>query len=123
MLKEYFAKMFKTKTRQEWEVIFDGTDACCTPVLTHEDLEKQGHEQRPAVTLTSTPAYAVHQGEEGRAAAVGQGKGCEGSGWSEKGLIPGKGGENTLKEWLGWSNGKQYGEEKGGLVLIESAKL
>jgi alpha-methylacyl-CoA racemase len=123
VLKEYFAKVFKTKTRKEWEAIFDGTDACCTPVLTHEDLEKQGHEQRPAVTLTSTPAYAVHQGQEGRAAAVGQGKGYEGSGWSEKGLMPGQGGENTLKEWVGWSKGKQYGEEKGGLVWFDGAKL
>jgi alpha-methylacyl-CoA racemase len=122
-LKEWFAQKFKTKTRKEWEDIFDGTDACCTPVLTHDDLEKQGHDQRPAVTLKTTPAYAVREGEEGRSAAVGQGKGHEGSGWSEKGLLPGKGGEETLKEWLGWSKGKQYGEEKGGLVWVDGAKL
>jgi alpha-methylacyl-CoA racemase len=122
-LKEWFSEKFKTKTRDEWEAIFDGTDACCTPVLTHEDLERQGHDQRPAVTLKSTPAYAVHEGAEGRSPAVGQGKGHEGSGWSEKGLIPGHGGEETLKEWLGWSKGKQYVEEKGGLVWVDGAKL
>jgi alpha-methylacyl-CoA racemase len=122
-LKEYFTEKFKTKSRKEWEDVFDGTDACCTPVFTHEELERQGHEQRPAVTLSSTPGYAVHQGEEGRPAAVGQGKGYEGSGWSEKGLKPGTGGEETLKEWLGWSKGKQYDEEKGGLVVQDSAKL
>lgn len=122
-LKKWFAQKFKTKARDEWEAIFDGTDACCTPVLTHDDLEKQGHDQRPAVTLKSTPAYAVHEGEEGRSAAVGQGKGHEGSGWIEKGLFPGKGGEETLKEWVGWSKGKQYGEEKGGLVWMDGAKL
>lgn len=123
VLKKYFTEKFKTKTRKEWEDIFDGTDACCTPVLTHDELEQQGHDQRPAVTLSNTPAYAVHQGDEGRTAAVGQGKGYEGGGWSEKGLIPGDGGEETLKEWMGWSKGKQYSEEKGGLVVVDSAKL
>ncbi|KAH7413946.1 CoA-transferase family III domain-containing protein [Phaeosphaeria sp. MPI-PUGE-AT-0046c] len=123
ILKGYFTEKFKTKTRKEWEDIFDGTDACCTPVLTHDELEKQGHDQRPAVTLKATPAYAVHEGEDGRAAAVGQGKGHHGGGWSEKGLVPGNGGEDTLKDWLGWSKGRQYSQEKGGLVLVDSAKL
>lgn len=123
ILSSYFTEKFKTKRRAEWEAIFDGTDACCTPVLTHEDLEKQSHDQRPAVTLKSTPAYAVQEGEEGRSAAVGQGKGHEGSGWSEKGLMPGQGGEETLREWLGWRKGKQYGEEKGGLVWVDGVKL
>jgi alpha-methylacyl-CoA racemase len=123
VLKDYFAKLFKTKTRAEWEAIFDGTDACCTPVLTNDELEKQGHDQRPAVTLKSTPGYAVHEGGDGREAAVGQGKGWKGSGWSETGLMPGKGGEETLKEWLGWSKGRQYVEEKGGLAWSDGAKL
>jgi alpha-methylacyl-CoA racemase len=37
--------------------------------------------------------------------------------------MPGRGGENTLKDWVGWSNGKQYREEKGGLVWVDGAKL
>ncbi|KAF2024126.1 hypothetical protein EK21DRAFT_94345 [Setomelanomma holmii] len=122
-LKDFFARKFKEKTRDEWEAIFDGTDACSTPVFTHEELEKQGHEQRPAVTLKSTPGYAVHEGDADRDAAVGQGIGVEGSGWSEKGLRPGDGGEETLKTWLGWSKGRQYTEEKGGLVWQDTAKL
>ncbi|KAF1918612.1 alpha-methylacyl-CoA racemase [Ampelomyces quisqualis] len=123
ILKAYFATTFKSKTRKEWEDIFDGTDACCTPVFTLDELEAQGHEQRPAVTLTKSPAYAVHQGGDGRDAATGQGRGAKGSGWSEKGLMPGAGGEETLKQWLGWSKGKQFAEEKGGLVWVDGAKL
>ncbi|KAH7067950.1 CoA-transferase family III domain-containing protein [Paraphoma chrysanthemicola] len=123
ILKNFFTQKFKTKTRDEWEKIFDGTDACCTPVFTHDELERQGHEQRPAVTLKSTPGYAVHEGNTGRDAAVGQGTGVEGSGWSEKGLKAGDGGEETLKQWLGWSKGKQYSEEQGVLVWQDSAKL
>ncbi|KAJ3397301.1 hypothetical protein HDU92_008842 [Lobulomyces angularis] len=32
-LKSIFAKKFLEKTRREWEIIFDGTDACVTPIL------------------------------------------------------------------------------------------
>lgn len=38
--KDQFAKLetlFKTKTRQDWADLFDGTDACVTPVLTYEE--------------------------------------------------------------------------------------
>ncbi|KAK7188853.1 hypothetical protein DPSP01_007670 [Paraphaeosphaeria sporulosa] len=122
-LKEFFTGVFKKKTRSEWEAIFDGTDACCTPVITNAELEAQGFDQRPAVTLRSTPGYAIQEGASGRAAAVGQGVGIEGSGWDEKGLVPGAGGEETLRRWLGWAKGRQYDMESGGLVLKDSAKL
>ena len=32
-LKDLFADVFKTKTRDEWTVIFEGKDACVAPVL------------------------------------------------------------------------------------------
>jgi alpha-methylacyl-CoA racemase len=122
-LTEFFAGVFKKKNRSEWEAIFDGTDACCTPVLTHAELEAQGFDQRPAVTLKSTPAFAIQEGNDDRPAAVGQGIGWEGSGWSEKGLAPGDGGEETLGQWLGWTRGKQYDVQNTGLVLKDNAKL
>ncbi|CAO2647071.1 Nn.00g079930.m01.CDS01 [Neocucurbitaria sp. VM-36] len=122
-LKQFFTDVFKTKSRAQWEAIFDGTDACCTPVLTQAELETQGFDQRPAVTLKSTPAYAIAEGSDDRPAAVGQGIGVEGSGWSEKGLMPGDGGEETLGRWLGWKKGRQYVEEKGGLVWRDAANL
>ncbi|KAF1962581.1 alpha-methylacyl-CoA racemase [Byssothecium circinans] len=122
-LTELFTDVFKKKTRSEWEAIFDGTDACCTPVFENAELEAQGFDQRPAVTLKSTPGYAVQEGDSGRPAAVGQGIGWEGSGWSEKGLEPGKGGEETLSRWLGWLKGRHYDAENQGLVLKDTAKL
>ncbi|KAF2279900.1 uncharacterized protein EI97DRAFT_105072 [Westerdykella ornata] len=122
-LTAFLTQLFKTKNRSEWEAIYDGTDACCTPVLTQAELEAQGFDQRPAVTLKSTPGYAIQEGEDGRPAAVGQGIGYEGSGWSEKGLKPGSGGEETLSQWLGWTKGRQYRVENQGLVLTENAKL
>merc|ERR1712070_784320 len=32
-MKARFASIFMTKTRDEWAAIFEGTDACCVPVL------------------------------------------------------------------------------------------
>lgn len=122
-LRTFLTSTFKTKTRAEWEKIFDGTDACCTPVLTQAELEATGFDQRPAVTLKSSPAYAIHEGDDGRPAAVGQGIGVQGSGWSQKLLEPGTGGEEVLGQWLGWKRGRQYNVEGDGLVLYEGSKL
>lgn len=92
-------------------------------MLTQAELEAQGFDQRPAVTLKLTPGYAIQEGEDGRPAAVGQGIGYEGSGWTEKGLRPGSGGEETLSQWLGWTKGRQYDVQNQGLVLKDNAKL
>lgn len=42
-LEKLFAEKFKTKTRDEWAAIFDGTDACTTPVLTFTEAEQNPH--------------------------------------------------------------------------------
>ncbi|WP_433712250.1 CaiB/BaiF CoA transferase family protein [Nocardia sp. CA-084685] len=42
-LKKLFTEKFKTKTRDEWAAIFDGTDACTTPVLTFTEAEQNPH--------------------------------------------------------------------------------
>ncbi|KAF3942322.1 hypothetical protein ABW19_dt0206791 [Dactylella cylindrospora] len=55
-MRESFEAKFKAKSREEWERVFDGTDACCTPVLTQEELEEGGFEQRAMVHLSQTPA-------------------------------------------------------------------
>lgn len=115
--------MFKKKTRDEWAAIFDGTDACCTPVLTQQELEAHGFDQRPAVTLKSSPGLAIHEGEDSRPAAVGQGIGVEGSGWAQRGLRAGDGGEETLAMWTGWTKGRQFVDERGLLGWKDTAKL
>jgi alpha-methylacyl-CoA racemase len=45
-MKERFAMIFKTKTREEWEAVFEGTDACVAPVL--ELPEAPGHHHNVA---------------------------------------------------------------------------
>ncbi|CCF33087.1 CoA-transferase family III, partial [Colletotrichum higginsianum] len=53
-LRGLFTEIFKSRTRSEWEEVFDGTDACCTPVLEYHELETDaGREgdQRAAVAV------------------------------------------------------------------------
>lgn len=112
---------FRTKTRDEWERIFDGTDACCLPVLTQQELEDRGFDQRPIVTLSDTPALAIHEGDaHKRPVAEGQGIGISGGGWKAAGLNPGTGGEDVLAKWMGWQKGRQYREKDGGFEYIET---
>jgi alpha-methylacyl-CoA racemase len=102
-LREVFTKRFKEKTRAEWEAIFDGTDACATPVLEQAELEASGYEQRLAVDLVGTPGKSFT---------------ADNAGWTGGGLFPGDGGEATLKEWFGWTKGREYDDSKG--VLVKS---
>lgn len=39
-------KIFKSKTQKEWTEIFDGTDACVTPVLSVQEVHKHPHNQQ-----------------------------------------------------------------------------
>ena len=112
--------IFKGRTREEWEGVFEGTDACCTPVYGYGEMEgdawREG-DQRPAVTLRGTPWLAVRRGATD--AAHGQGEGVEGEGYRGALLEAGHGGEATLKEWAGWERGEQFEVRGGGLVLKE----
>ncbi|KAK4148123.1 CoA-transferase family III domain-containing protein [Dichotomopilus funicola] len=124
----------------EWEGVFEGSDACCSPVYEFGELEeadqreneKDGNDkegktkegdQRPAVTLRDTPWLAVKRGEGGDEITRGQGPGVEGKGYVGYSLEPGQGGEERLKEWMGWSRGEQFEVRDGGLVLKDTAKL
>jgi alpha-methylacyl-CoA racemase len=119
-LRQLFTKAFKSKPRSEWEIIFDDTDACCTPVLTQDELEYGGYDQRPIVTLKGSPGKAIAEGDaDMRPVCEGQGIGLEGSGWESKGLAPGVGGEEILARWMGWKRGRQYDVVGGGLVRLD----
>ncbi|GME31957.1 Alpha-methylacyl- racemase [Neofusicoccum parvum] len=120
-LRMLFTAKFRSRTREEWERVFDGTDACVTPVLEQAELRERGFDQRPVVTLRDSPGWAVADGEaDGRPAAEGQGIGVEGSGWVDKGLGPGEGGEEMLARLMGWRRGVHYDVEGGGLVLLKT---
>ncbi|KAJ5378993.1 CoA-transferase family III [Penicillium cosmopolitanum] len=101
-LRKLFTRRFKEKTRREWEAVFDGTDACATPVFEQDELEKAGYDQRPAVTLRQTPAYPIKSDE---------------GGWTGGGLMPGDGGVETLRGWMGWEPNKDYLVRKDGALL------
>jgi len=120
---EMYAAKFASKTRKEWEAVFDGTDACCTPVLTQRELEERRFDQRPVVTLGESPSFAIQRASaEVRPVAEGQGKGVEGDGWSEKGLRPGAGGDEVLVELMKWKKGKDFEEREGGYEFIGTEK-
>lgn len=106
-MKTAFQQRFLQRTRDEWEQVFDGTDACCTPVLEQAELEREGYEQRPAVGLCETPSLNV----SGQYA------------WKGEGLAPGQGGEELLHAWTGWKRGKDYRVDQGGLVKIDLPRL
>jgi len=95
---ETYAAKFKEKTRKEWESIFDGTDACCTPVLTQAELEQGAFDQRPVVTLGESPSFGIQ-----RAPAEGR---------------PGAGGEEALVKLMKWKQGKDFEERDGGYEAI-----
>jgi alpha-methylacyl-CoA racemase len=42
---DLYAQVFRTKTRDEWTAIFDGTDACVAPVLTWSEAPQHPHMQ------------------------------------------------------------------------------
>ncbi|HEY7822160.1 MAG TPA: CaiB/BaiF CoA-transferase family protein, partial [Acidimicrobiia bacterium] len=72
-MRDLFAARFKTRTRDEWAVHFDGTDACVAPVLSMSEaaehphnsdrgtfLEVEGVSQpAPAPRFSKTPARVV----------------------------------------------------------------
>lgn len=42
-MKRLFASVFRTRTRDEWEKHFEGTDACVTPVLELSEVDSHPH--------------------------------------------------------------------------------
>jgi alpha-methylacyl-CoA racemase len=104
-LRELFAKSFLEKTRKEWEDIFDGTDACVTPVKSNAELKKEAYQQVPPVVLKSTPAVQT-------------------DGWGGVALKPGQGGKKALEEWWGLKEGRDWVDgAEGCRVSTQDSKL
>ena len=67
-----FAEIFRTKTREQWAAIFEGKDACVTPVLELNEVKEHPHNRQrgllisrngvlqpaPAPKLSRTPGRA-----------------------------------------------------------------
>jgi alpha-methylacyl-CoA racemase len=54
-LREAFAKRFRERTQAQWAEVFDGTDACCTPVLPLTEAAEHPH-------LAARGTYVDHAG-------------------------------------------------------------
>ena len=53
MLRERFTAVFATRTRDEWVAVFDGTDACVTPVLALRRGRRRTRTSRRAGTIVA----------------------------------------------------------------------
>jgi alpha-methylacyl-CoA racemase len=89
--KKRLAEVFRTKTREEWCTLFEGTDACFAPVLTPLEAPEHPHNRargtfvelagvpQPAPaprfsrTAAATPAAAMHPGDDTEAVLAGWG--------------------------------------------------
>ncbi|MEL6735095.1 MAG: CaiB/BaiF CoA-transferase family protein [Pseudomonadota bacterium] len=52
-LKALFTKTFASKTRAEWEEVFEGSDACFAPVLSMDEVTGHSHNQKRGVFQSS----------------------------------------------------------------------
>uniref|UniRef100_A0A8B9J710 Alpha-methylacyl-CoA racemase n=1 Tax=Astyanax mexicanus TaxID=7994 RepID=A0A8B9J710_ASTMX len=53
-LKQTFTREFAKRTQAEWSRVFDGTDACVTPVLSLEEVASHPHNQERGSFLRNT---------------------------------------------------------------------
>lgn len=106
-MREQFRLRFLERTRHEWEKTFNGTDACCTPVLDQQELENTANKQRLPVSLQSSPGLPIDKKQS----------------WTSTGLAPGFGGPILLHQWFGWKIGRDLQIKRGGLVKSNLAKL
>lgn len=121
-LRKLFMERFHSKTRSEWESIFNGTDACCTPVLSQDELQSSGYIQRPAVSLDTSPARAIAVGNP-RSERDGQGEGVDGHGWTGRVIASGATGQGILLEWTGLQLGKEIEVVDGAFQLAPLPKI
>ncbi len=75
-MRDRFAEVFKTKTRDEWAAIFDGKDACVAPILDMDEVDNHRHNKErdllvevdgvsqpsPAPRLSRTPGSVQKPG-------------------------------------------------------------
>ncbi|KAL9594541.1 MAG: hypothetical protein Q9219_006982 [cf. Caloplaca sp. 3 TL-2023] len=106
-IRDLFQHRFLERTRKEWEDVFDGEDACCTPVLSLQEIEEADYEQKLPVHLQDSPGLTIGMDEA----------------WTSTGLALGVGGAQTLDQWFGWKAQRDFNVENGGLIKVESAKI
>lgn len=99
-LRAYFASTFLSKTRDEWEAVFLGSDACVAPVLEASEVREDVPAVAPA--LSRSPAMARPAEQAVR----------------DQFLASGADTENILKQELGFSDQDISDLCKEGVVSI-----
>jgi alpha-methylacyl-CoA racemase len=61
-MKARFAAVFRTRTRDEWEKVFAGTDACVTPVLELDEVHGHEHNRARGSFIEDENSGAVQPG-------------------------------------------------------------
>ncbi|RCI08822.1 hypothetical protein L249_4842 [Ophiocordyceps polyrhachis-furcata BCC 54312] len=104
---------FRSRDRKHWETVFDGSDACCVPVLDFQELETDARREgflSPVVDLHQSPL--IPPAPTAHTCVVPR------PGYDHVPLSLDTGGQELVREWLGWESGKQYHRlEHGGFVL------
>ncbi len=66
--------LFASRTRREWEAVFDSVDACVTPVVSLDEFPRTPFSQARAASLTGVdgpePGYTSQCDERGRARGI-----------------------------------------------------
>ncbi|KAL8701832.1 MAG: hypothetical protein Q9201_004692 [Fulgogasparrea decipioides] len=106
-MRALFRSRFLERTQKSWANVFDGTDACCTPVLEQQQLEEAEYGQSLPVHLRNSPGLGVERDKA----------------WASPGLAPGAGGIRTLNRWFGWTIGRDLKVFDGGLIKVDAARL
>lgn len=81
-IKNQFAELFKTKTRDEWAAIFEGKDACVAPVLELNEVNHHAHNKTRQLladvggVIQPNPAPRLSR-SPGRIDKAGQRRGAE----------------------------------------------
>lgn len=105
--RDLFRRRFQERTRREWEHVFDGSDACCAPVLDQHELEEASYEQRLPIHLGRSAGVTPNQAQA----------------WESTPLSPGAGGVELLHQWFGWKEGRDFEAAQGGLIKIDAVKI
>ncbi|RAN79236.1 carnitine dehydratase [Bacillus sp. SRB_336] len=81
-LAEVLARAFAARTRDEWAQVFDGVDACVTPVLNYAEAAENSHlAARRTISgsrdhVVAAPAPRFSRSQTGPGSASRAGKGC-----------------------------------------------
>ena len=98
-LRRLFTEKFKDKTQKEWTDVFDGTDACVTPVI-----PLSSKDNRPIAGFSESPGLCIPTLRPTM-------------------LEYGTGGSEVLKEWLGWTKGDFVVDSEGTVRITNKANL